>query len=131
MIDNIKKYRDDFKGNRIPKFEEKFVKERIFIAHKTRARELKNCTTSREHDRRPHRHVSQPSGPILNQRKTKKSGHPIIVQGSINNSKYDINGVNKSTSRRRAKTNKTVIDKRAPPGSLFSVGGLYQKLKKQ
>jgi hypothetical protein len=131
MIDNIKRYRDDFKGNRIPKFEEKFVKERIFIAHKNRARELKNCSNAREHDRRPHRHVSQPSVSIMNQRKTKKSGHPIIAQGSLNHSKYDINGLNKSTSRRRAKTNKTVIDKQAPPGSLFSVGGLYQKLKKQ
>ena len=54
MIDNIKKYRDDFKGNRIPKFEEKFVKERIFIANKNRARDLQGCDNPREHDRRSH-----------------------------------------------------------------------------
>ena len=56
MIDNIKKYRDDFKGNRIPKFEEKFVKERIHIANKARARELRGCSNVVEHDRRVHVH---------------------------------------------------------------------------
>ena len=56
MIDNIKKYRDDFKGNRIPKFEEKFVKERIVIANKARAREVKHGANPAEHDRRPHNH---------------------------------------------------------------------------
>lgn len=125
MIDNIKRYRDDFKGNRIPKFEEKFVKERIFIAHKTRARDLKNCGNPREHDRRAHRHLSQPSvSKSQMHRKTKKS-QPIIVSKDL----YNEHGINRSTSRRK-KQNKTVIDKRAPPGSLFSVGGLYQKLKK-
>ena len=125
MIDNIKRYRDDFKGNRIPKFEEKFVKERIFIAHKTRARELKHCINQKEHDRRAHRHMSQPSLSKSHiQRKTKKN--QIVASKDL----YNEHGINRSTSRRK-KQNKTVIDKRAPPGSLFSVGGLYQKLKKQ
>jgi hypothetical protein len=56
MIDNIKKYRDDFKGNRIPKFEEKFVQQRIYVANNNRARDLKNCSNPKEHDRRPHKH---------------------------------------------------------------------------
>jgi hypothetical protein len=79
MIDNIKKYRDDFKGNRIPKFEEKFVKERIFIANRARARDLKGCVNPGEHDRRaPHKHnLKTEKNNQSHPRKTKKSHHPI------------------------------------------------------
>ena len=33
MIENIKKYRNDFKGTRIRKFEEKYINERIIITN--------------------------------------------------------------------------------------------------
>lgn len=56
MIDNIKKYRDDFKGTRIPKFEEKFVKERILITNKQREKELKEAQLEQARKTRIHDH---------------------------------------------------------------------------
>jgi len=103
MIDNIKRYRDDFKGNRIPKFEEKFVKERIFIANKNRARNLKVCPNPNQHDRKPHHHRNPSNGHKPKIHFTKKKRNTVSQPDKVGSGDPNkgIESVIRSTSRRR------------------------------
>ena len=142
MIENIKRYQDDFKGDRVPVFERKYSREgKVRTGRPNRSSDLKytaqpgsparlgsqqDCQSPSAHNASLNDERNRPPG-------SKELGSAARLDPESGPRLEPRRLIVPISSRRNKTTQKSpdVIDRQLPPDSLFSAGGLFHRFKKQ